>query len=109
SPGSTFVLDVVSSGGIHAHPAAEPAGRGRLHPANVDSPGANNHTTGSLNTPRGLRSAIDPEATLCALRTSALSASPREPHAPRLRVKPCALRVSESPKAPARMPLNHPA
>src|SRR5690606_11516672 len=79
SPGSTFMMNVVSSGGIHAHPAAKPAGRGRLHPANADSPGANHHKSGSLSTPRSLRSAKTPkDATLCALRTSAFSAPPRE-------------------------------
>src|SRR5690606_29988421 len=46
SPGSAFILIVVSSGGILAHPAAEPAGRGRLHPANADSPGSNHHIKG---------------------------------------------------------------
>src|SRR5690606_32644154 len=79
SPGSTFMMNVVPSGGIRAHPAGEGAGRGRLHPANADPPGANHTITESLITPRGLRSARDPEATLCALRTSALSAPPREP------------------------------
>src|SRR5690606_13886353 len=74
-------MNVVSSGGIHAHPAAEPAGRGRLHPANADSPGANHHLKGSLNTPRSLRSAKSAEAA-----ASALSASPCEPTTPRLRV-----------------------
>src|SRR5690606_34027822 len=43
SSGSTFMIVVVSSGGIHAHPAADAAGRGRLHPANPDPPGANHH------------------------------------------------------------------
>src|SRR5690606_21632004 len=72
SPRSTFVLNVVSAGGIPAHPAGEPAGRGRHHPANVDSPGANNHITGSLKTPRSLRSAKNAEGTnLRALRGSA--------------------------------------
>src|SRR5690606_23435347 len=80
---------VVSSGGIFAHPAAEPAGRGRLHPVNPDPPGANHHITGSLNTPRSLRSATDPEPTLCASET---------PRSPRLRVshETPRLRVSES-------------
>src|SRR5690606_17344841 len=77
-------LNVVSSGGIPAHPAGEGAGRGRLHPANADPPGANNHISGSRSTPRSLRSAREPEPTLCALRTSAFSASPREPITPRL-------------------------
>src|SRR5690606_587705 len=67
SPGSTFILIVVSPGGIHAHPAGEPAGRGRLHPANADSPGANHHIKGSLNTPRSLRSAKSAEAAASAL------------------------------------------
>ena len=78
-PGSTFIFDVVSSGGIRAHRAGEPAGRGQLHSANPDPPGTNHHITGPLNTPRSLRSTIDAEATLCALRTSAFSASPCEP------------------------------
>src|SRR5690606_15286518 len=86
SPGSTFMLNVVSSVGILAHPAAEAAVRGRLHAVNADPPGANHHNTGALNPPRGLRSAREPEPTLCALRNSALSASPREPYAPRPRV-----------------------
>src|SRR5690606_16684382 len=38
SPGSTFIVNVVSSGGISAHPAAKLAGRGRLHPVNAASP-----------------------------------------------------------------------
>src|SRR5690606_7205949 len=75
SPGSTFMLDVVFSGGIHAHPAAQPAGRGRLHAVNPASPGTNHHITRALNTPRSLRSARKPESTL---QTSALSASPCE-------------------------------
>src|SRR5690606_1420145 len=60
SPGSMFMMNVVSSGGILAHPAGEPAGRGRLHPANADPPGANHHIKGSLNRPRSLRSAKEP-------------------------------------------------
>src|SRR5690606_38531057 len=78
-------MNVVSSGGIHAHPAGEPAGRGRLHPANADPLGANHTITAFQITPRSLRSAREPEATLCALRTSAFSAAPREPDAPCLR------------------------
>src|SRR5690606_16624137 len=87
---------VVSSGGIFAHPAAEPAGRGRLHPVNPDPPGANHHITGSLNTPRSLCSATDPEPTLCASET------PRSPRlrvsheTPRLRVSESGARVRES-------------
>src|SRR5690606_28979050 len=61
SPGSTSMLHVVSSGGIEAQPTALPAGRGRLHPANADSPGTNHHIKGSLNTPRSLRSAREPD------------------------------------------------
>ncbi len=83
-PDPPFMMNGVSSGGIPAHPAVEPAGRGRLHPANADSPGSNHHITGSLNTPRSLRSARDPEP------PSALSETPRSP---RLRVSPM-LRVS---------------
>src|SRR5690606_7644960 len=79
SPGSMFRSTVVSSAGSHAHPAGEPAGRGRLHPANADPPGANHHIKGSRITQRSLRSAREPEATLCALRTSAFSAPPCEP------------------------------
>src|SRR5690606_19511450 len=77
SPGSMFVLNVVSSGGVPAHPAGESAGRGWLHPVNADSPGTNHHFTGSRSTPRSLGSAREPEPTLCALKTSALSAPPR--------------------------------
>src|SRR5690606_29167900 len=77
SPGSTSMLHVVSSGGIEAQPTALPAGRGRLHPANADWPGTNHHIKGSLNTPRSLRSARDPESTLRA-------SDP--PRSPRLRV-----------------------
>src|SRR5690606_9164067 len=40
SPGSTFVLNVVSSGGIPAQPAAEGAGRGRLHAVSPPRRGA---------------------------------------------------------------------
>src|SRR5690606_16594239 len=72
SPGSTFIVNVVSSGGISPHPAAQPAGRGPLHPANVDPPGANNHIPGILITPRSLRNATEPQG---ALRGSA---APRE-------------------------------
>ena len=102
SPGSTFMMNGVSSGGIHAHPAAEGAGRGRLHPANSDSPGANHHKSGSLSTPRGLRSATGPETTLCALRDSAPSAPPREPMTPRVCVGTAATqaRASESCRIP---------
>src|SRR5690606_25053818 len=77
SPGSTSMMNVVSPGGIFARPAANGAGRGRLHPANPDSPGASHHITGALNTPRGLRSAGGQP--LCALTTSASSASLCEP------------------------------
>src|SRR5690606_42045133 len=81
------MLNVVSAGGILAHSAAEGAGRGRLHPANPDPPGANHHIKGSLKTPRSLRSARGPEPTLRAsepprslrLRVSPNSASPHEP------------------------------
>src|SRR5690606_19620233 len=44
SPGSTFMLNVVYSGGIRDHPAAQPAGRGWLHPANADPPDANHES-----------------------------------------------------------------
>src|SRR5690606_10817327 len=60
-------MNVVSSGGIPAHPAGEGAGRDRLHPTNVDPPGTNHHNSGSLSTPRSLRSARESEATLRAL------------------------------------------
>src|SRR5690606_33405338 len=53
-PGSTFKMNVVSAGGIHAHPAGERAGRGRLRAANPDPPGTNHHITRSLSTPRSL-------------------------------------------------------
>src|SRR5690606_2842301 len=88
SPGSMFVLNVVSSGGIEAPPAGEPAGRGRLHPANPAPPGANHHITGSLNAPRSLRSAREPEPP---------SAPSEPPRSPRLCVSPFlrALLVSE--------------
>src|SRR5690606_28811183 len=45
SPGSTFMTNVVSSGGIRAHPAAEGAGRGQLHAAKAGSSGANHTIT----------------------------------------------------------------
>src|SRR5690606_15782670 len=83
SPGSTFMIVVVSSGGIRDHPAAQPARRGRLHPANADPPGSNHHIKRSLNTPRSLRSARDPEPP-SAPPTSALSAALCELITPRL-------------------------
>src|SRR5690606_14723292 len=86
-PGPRSSMNVVSSGGIHAHPAAEPAGRGRLHPASPDSPGANHPNKGSLNTLRSLRSARNPN------QPSAPSEPPRPP---RLRVSPDAPRLCVS-------------
>src|SRR5690606_6651875 len=79
SSGSMSVLNVVSSGGIHAQPAAEAACRGRPHPANPDPPGTNHSITGCLNTPRSLRSARDQEPP---------SAPSEPPRSPRLRVSP---------------------
>src|SRR5690606_7790523 len=102
SPGSTFKLNVVSAGGIHAHPAGEPAGRGRLHPANGDSPGATT-TSRDPGTRREVSAApknhSEPRP-LRALRTSAFSAPPRELMTPRLCVSVSpepgsVLRVSE--------------
>src|SRR5690606_1357893 len=68
-------------------PAVKPAERGQLHPANADPPRTNHHNQGSLNTPRNLRGAREPDhpslapalALALALITSALSAAPREP------------------------------
>src|SRR5690606_897632 len=84
---SMFMIVVVSSGGISAHPAAERAGRGSLHPANADPPGTNNHITRSRLAPRNLRSATDPEH-----QPSAAS---------RLRVTPSSAPLSPSPRTPA--------
>src|SRR5690606_19217440 len=86
-------MNVVSSGGIFAHPAADASGRGWLHPANPDPPGANHTNTGSRSTPRSLRSAIDPD------QPSAPSETPRSP---RLRVSPDAPRLRVSGRGPAR-------
>src|SRR5690606_21690555 len=55
--------------------------RGKLHPADVDSPGANNHITKSPRTPRRLRSARNAEApTLRALRGSCVTRRARSSH-----------------------------
>src|SRR5690606_25402752 len=89
SPGSTFIVDVVFSGGIGAHRAAKRAGRGRLHPANPAPPGTNHHTTGSLSTPRSLRSARDPEPP---------SAPSRPPRSPRLRVSKREVSKNQTPR-----------
>src|SRR5690606_25436162 len=89
SSGSTFMIVVVSSGGIHAHPAADAAGRGRLHPANPDPPGANHHIKRSLKfaakPPQRLRTSAPlarprrrPRPSPFK-RASAFSAAPREP------------------------------
>ena len=113
SPGSMFMMNVVSSGGIEAHPAGEHAGRGRLHPANADPPGPNNQIAGSLNTPRSLRSAKKPEQPTLAPALALALAPPETPRPPRLRVSPDAprlrsslerLRVSE-PEPGRRLPL----
>src|SRR5690606_36625857 len=70
SPGSTFIIVVVSSGGISAHPAAERAGRGRLHATNPDPSGTNHHIK-SPRSPREVSAAPRTESSPPRLRGSA--------------------------------------
>src|SRR5690606_80284 len=84
SPGSTFVLNVVSAGGIRDHPAAQPAGRGRLHPANADPPGPNHESPDhAAKSPQRQKTRSTPPRPRPRprpgplKRTSAISASPR--------------------------------
>jgi len=111
APGSTFMMHVVSSGGICAHPAAEFVGRGRPHPTNADPPGANNNITRTpacpAKSPQRQRTRISPPR----LRTSAFSASSMRrpavsrgqrggPSRPPVGTRPGPLFYSHSPRAP---------